>query len=242
MKQIFPPMYDRPENGMPFAGLAYWLFAFVGIPLFLPLIADGFWGELKFASWLEFVYHTVNALVIVFMFKSYARDSFLNVQLDPGKFFKTVGIALALMLLLALGLYFFLVPLATDVYPINELTMAISSGLMVDTLPVFGTLCHTLITPIAVVGLFYVVGFAPMCCRKPWLGYLAVTILLMLPAAFDILWRGGAALVIATYILNLPMHLIACWSYQKADTVWAPLTVLSIFNLITSLVSMLLLR
>ena len=76
----------------------------------------------------------------------------------------------------------------------------------------------------------------------PWLGYLAVTILLMLPAAFDILWRGGAALVIATYILNLPMHLIACWSYQKADTVWAPLTVLSIFNLITSLVSMLLLR
>ena len=106
----------------------------------------------------------------------------------------------------------------------------------------FGTLCHTLITPIAVVGLFYVVGFAPMCCRKPWLGYLAVTILLMLPAAFDILWRGGAALVIATYILNLPMHLIACWSYQKADTVWAPLTVLSIFNLITSLVSMLLLR
>ena len=114
MKQIFPPMYDRPENGMPFAGLAYWLFAFVGIPLFLPLIADGFWGELKFASWLEFVYHTVNALVIVFMFKSYARDSFLNVQLDPGKFFKTVGIALALMLQLALGLYFFLAPLATD--------------------------------------------------------------------------------------------------------------------------------
>lgn len=237
MKQLFPPMYDRPENFMPFAAFGYWIFAFVLIPLFMPLIGDGFWGNLKFASWLDFAYHTLNALVIAGMFRTYFGDSFLNVQLDRSKFLKTVAIALMLMLILVFLVYFFN-PAAVDAYPINELGVAISSGLMVETLPLFGTLCHTLITPVAVVGLFYTVGFAPMCCRKPWLGYLMVTVLLLLPPAFDILWRGNGEYVITVFLLQLPMHLIACWAYQMADSVWAPLVTLASFNLITSLIDM----
>ena len=94
----------------------------------------------------------------------------------------------------------------------------------------------TLITPIAVVGLFYTVGFAPLCCRKAWLGYLVVTGLLVIPSVFDIFWRGEPELVLSMFILRLPMHWIACWTYQKADTVWAPLATLSVFNLVTSVI------
>lgn len=241
MKRLFPPMYDRPENFMPFAAFGYWIFAFVGIPLFLPLIGDGLWNNLKAASWLDFAYHTINALVVVGMFRTYFGESFLNVQMNPGKFFKTVGIALLLMLILPLVLQFGIGIYVVDAYPINEMGVAVTSGVMVDNLPVFGTLCHTLLTPVAVVGLFYTVGFAPMCCRKTWLGYLVVTGLLMLPAAFDIIWRGDTELVVFVFLLQLPIHWIACWSYQKADTVWAPLATLSVFNLITSLLSMFLL-
>lgn len=237
MKQLFPPMYDRPENFMPFAAFGYWMFAFVLIPLFMPLIGDGLWDNLRFASWLDIVYHTLNALVVVGMFKTYFGESFFNVRLDLGKFFKAVAVAVMLMLILAFWIGF-AVPSAVDAYPINELGVAISSGLMVKTLPVFGTLCHTVITPFAVVGLFYAVGFAPMCCRKSWLGYLMVTFLLMLPSAFDILWRGNAEYTITIFLLQLPIHLIACWSYQMADSVWAPLVSLSVFNLVTSLVGM----
>ena len=235
MKRLFPPMYDRPENFMPFAAFGYWIFAFVGIPLFLPLIGDGLWDNLQFTSWLDFAYHAINALVVVAMFKTYFADSFLNVQLNPGKFFKTVGVALLLMLALVPVLLFSLGYYVLDSYPINEMGVAVSSGVMVDALPVFGTLCHTLLTPVAVVGLFYTVGFAPMCCRKTWLGYLTVTFLLMLPDAFDIIWRGETEHVLLGFLLQLPMHLIACWTYQKADTVWAPLATLSVFNLTTSL-------
>ena len=60
-------------------------------------------------------------------------------------------------------------------------------------------------------------------------------------AYLDILWRGDAQLQIPLFLLNLPIHLIACWSYQKADTVWAPLATLSIFNLVTSLLNIFLL-
>ena len=242
MKRVFPPMNDRPEAFMPFATLAYWIFAFVLIPLFLPMIGDGLWGDHKFSSWLDFVYHAINALAVGLMLKTYFVDSFLNVQLDTGKFFNTVGVALSLMLPLAGALYFFRVPVVMDAYPINEMGVAVSSGVMVEQLPVFGTLCHVLFTPITVVGLFYTVAFAPACCHKPWLGYLAVTALLMLPPAFDILWRGETEYVVNLVLLQLPVHLIACWSYQKADTVWAPLATLSVFNLVTSLINLYCLR
>ena len=223
---------------MPFAILAYWIFAFVLIPLFLPMIGDGLWGNRQFSSWLDFVYHAINALAVGAMLRTYFGDSFLNVQLDTSKFFNTVGVALSLMLPLAGLLHFLRIPVVVDAYPINEMGVAVSSGVMVAELPVFGTLCHVLFTPVTVVGLFYTVAFAPACCYKPWLGYLAVTALLMLPPAFDILWRGEAEYVMQVFLLQLPMHLIACWSYQKADTVWAPLATLSIFNLITSVLGM----
>ena len=60
-----------------------------------------------------------------------------------------------------------------------------------------------------------------------------------LPLIFDILWRGNAEYVVVAFVLQLPMHWIACWTYQKADTVWAPIAALAIFNLGTSLMALL---
>ena len=238
MKRIFPPMNDRPEKWLPAAALGYWIFAFWFNPFWLPLIGAGFWDR-QSGPWLDIVYHAVNAVAVVAIFKGYARDSFLEVQLDPPKFLKTVGMALLLMLVLAVAMYFYPVYKVLNAYPICEMGVAVAPGVMVENVPVVGTLCQVLLAPIAVVGLFYVVGFAPACCYKPWLGYLTVTLLLLLPPAFDILWRGDTDLVISTYLLQLPIHWIACWSYQKADTVWAPLATLSVFNLVTSLLDML---
>ena len=236
MKQLFPDMYDQPGKGMPIAALAYWGFAFVGIPFLIPLLGFGLWDNESAVCWLDFVYHTINALVVVAMFGTYFQESFLNVEVDPGKFFKTVGAALLLMLAVVAVLHFGMRINVFDAYPINEMSVAVTSGFMLEKMPVLGTVCHTLITPVVVVGLFYAVGFAPMCCRKPWLGYLVVTGLLILPVAFDIFWRGEPELVISMFVLQLPMHWIACWTYQKADTVWAPLVTLSVFNLATSLI------
>ena len=238
MKRLFPDMYDRPGNWMPAVAIGYWLFAFWFNPFWLPFVGDGFWDDPRTASWLDIVYHIINAVAIVAIFKNYALESFFNVQLDTKKFFKTVGVAALVMLALATELYLSPVPMVADAYPISEMSgIAVTPGLMVSAQPVFGTLCHVLITPIAVAGLFYVPVFAPMCCRKPWLGYVMVTLALAIPSAFDILWRGQVDMVIPLFLLNLPIHLIACWSYQKTDTVWAPIATLSIFNLFTSLMS-----
>lgn len=235
MKQLFPEMYDRPDKWMPVPAMAYWIFAFLILPTWLPLIADGLFNDLVGASWVDIALHIINALVVFAMYRSYAVESFLNVQLDTKKFFIAVGGASLIAVCLSVWMYFFSVGEVWDAYPINELTLLITPGLLVDTMPLFGTLCHVLITPIVVVGLFYVPVFAPMCCRRTWLGYLMVSLALLVPVISDILYRDTMELLSGMYLLQLPIHLLACWSYQKADSVWAPLATLSIFNLVTSL-------
>ena len=239
MKRFFPIMNDDTEKGMHFALFAYWIFAFGVMPSWMPLFGDGFWDNLPVISWFEIAYHVINGVVIAIMLKTYLKDSFLNVQLDPKGFLKTVGFSVLAMLAVAAGLRYCLGRGMTDIYPIKEMSVALTSGLLVKQQPIFGTICLSLFTPFAVVGLFYVSVFAPVCRRNRWLGYVVVTVLMAVPCALDILWRGQASLTILIFILQLPMHWIACWTYQKADTVWAPVLTLAIFNLGTSLMAFL---
>lgn len=239
MKRFFPIMNDDTEKGMHFALLAYWVFAFWFLPFWMPLLGDGYWENLPVISWFEIVYHVLNSLVVGLMMKAYLADSFLSVQMDPKGFFKTVGWTALAMLTLAVWLYILMGEKVVDVYPVSGMTVALTSGYLVEIQPLFGTICSSLFLPFSVVGLFYVTGFAPVCRRNPWLGYVVVTVVLALPCAFDILWRDQTYLVIPTYVMRLPFHWLACWTYQKADTVWAPIATLAIFNLGTSLLALL---
>ena len=238
MKRFFPIMNDDTEKGFHFALLAYWVFAFGVMPSWMPLFAAGFWDEHQVVSWFEIAYHVLNGVVILIMLKSYLVDSFLNVQLNPKGFFVIVGLSALVMLALAAGLRYLLGSVAIDFWPINEMSVALTPGYLVKLQPIFGTICSSLFTPFAVVGLFYASCFAPVCRRSRWLGYVVVTVLMAVPWAFDILWRGQADFVITNFILQLPMHWIACWTYQKADTVWAPIVTLAIFNLGTSVMAL----
>ena len=239
MKRFFPIMYDEPERGMHFALLAYWLIGFEVVPTFIPLLADGYWGDLAVLSWFEIAYHVLNGAVIFIMLRSYLVESFLNVQLDLKKFVKTVGLSALVMLVMAGAVYYYMGRMAIDFYPISEKIVAMTSGLLIEQLPVFGTLCCSLLMPLAVVGLYYVSAFAPVCRRSRWLGYVVVTAVIALPCFLDILVHGRAEYSMLTFLLRLPIHWIACWTYQKTDTVWAPVAALTVFNLGTSLMVLL---
>ena len=238
MKRFFPIMNDEPEKGMHFALLAYWFIGFELVPTFIPLISDGYWDNLPVISWFEIAYHVLNGVVILVMLKSYLEDSFLNVQLDPKRFLMIVGLSALVMLVLAAVAYYFMGKVACNFYPITERIVAITSGYLVEQHSIFGTICYSLFSPLAVVGLFYVSTFAPMCRRSSWLGYIVVTLFITVPFVLEILWRGEAEYVGLTFVLQLPMHWIACWTYQKADTVWAPVATLAVFNLGTSLMAL----
>ena len=72
---------------------------------------------------------------------------------------------------------------------------------------------------------------------KPVLAYLSVVVITAIPFIIDILWRQDVELNIMMYVMQLPAHLIACWSYQKTDNIWTPIISLAIVNLLASLVA-----
>ena len=127
--------------------------------------------------------------------------------------------------------------------PIVEMSVSHTPLLTVELQPIFGTVALSVFAPISICALFYCFGFAPVCYHKPWLAYLCVAAITLIPPVIDILWRGEAAFVLGGYLVQLPVHLLACWSYQKTDNVWTPMLSLAITNLIASiLLPILLLR
>ena len=127
--------------------------------------------------------------------------------------------------------------------PIVEMSVSHTPLFTVELQPIFGTVALSVFAPISICALFYCLGFAPVCYHKPWLAYLCVAAITLIPPVIDILWRGEAAFVLGGYLVQLPVHLLACWSYQKTDNVWTPMLSLAITNLIASiLLPILLLR
>lgn len=238
MKKWFPDMMDRPKPGVVFCIFVYWVFAFVVFPFLVPVIGHGLWYNTSVTAWLDLIYYVVNAVCLTLMCKEYLADSFFNVQTDTRNFLKTAAIALLLMLLVtpwnAVKFYTY-GPQTTDYFPLSEMAIALLPGYFAYNLPVWGTLVLTFLTPFSISLLFYASTFAPAAETRPWLGYLLVCVVTALPNLFDIFWREDIAYNLTRYLLQLPIHLIACWSYQKTDTVWTPILALAGFNLAASL-------
>jgi len=119
--------------------------------------------------------------------------------------------------------------------PFAELPMWIPAGIMVEFLPFWGTLCLITIVPVTMCCLYYGVVFAPICVDRPWLGYLAIVLLSAVPRVVGVGSAGLPMEQLVLFLIQLPWHLIACWSYQKSDTIWAPIGVYSAVNLVCSL-------
>ena len=243
MKQLFPEMNDCLSFGYVVCTLAWGIFAFWLIPFFFTLIAAGSGEDMKVIAWLEWVYYLINAVVIVLVLKETLSDGLLFVWTDKKEFWGTLlsafGAMLVYILLIAqpLSNYVFKQYLL-DVLPLSEMTMTMTPGYMVYNIPVPGVIAVTVLVPFTVSGMYYATGFAPVCYRNRYLGYLTVSLLLLLPTLFDILWRGNPQFAFYEYLIRLPIHWIACWAYQKRDNIWMPVFCLATVNFVTALLSL----
>lgn len=240
MKKHFPPMLSCLHKGYVFCIFVYWILGIVLLPMYMPFIGYGLWNDLEAISWVEIVYHAINAVVMILATKELLSDTFFEVRYNTREILKTVAVALGLMLAWALiCVLLFGLSLMIDIFPVAEFNVALTAGFLVENNPIFGTVCMALLVPFGICGLFYASGFGPVGYKNTKLAYPVVAVLLLLPHVFDILWRGQTFDVIFTYVLQLPVHLFACWSYQKTDCVWTPIFALSAFNLLASIVSVL---
>lgn len=247
MNKLFPSMTSKPETIQIFAIIPCWLWVFVLLPMFMPFLGLGLWEQWELSVWLEIGYHVANGLLMLVIIFSYLKEEWFMVTTDVSHYLKHVMLTVGLIAgaeLLLLGTLFICGVNIDDMLeclPIVEMSVSHTPLFTVELQPIYGTIALSVFAPISICALFYCFGFAPVCYHKPWLAYLCVAAITLIPPVIDILWRGDAAFVLGGYLVQLPVHLLACWSYQKTDNVWTPLFSLVITNLLASIVLPLLL-
>ena len=243
MDHVFPTMLDRPKSRTIVGGLSYFGLAFIVLPIFLFLLMQGSFDNTPVLAGIEIFYHGINALAAVCLFREYLVESFQIFRADLKGTLGVVGIAVGLMM----AIFFTLISVAnivqsplmnfsvTSMLPIAEVDLFSLTCDIVYISPLWGTLGIVLLAPVAISCLFYATSFAPICCERPWLAYIVVALVIAIPRVCNALsfWDGTDELII--YLSQLPFHLLACWTYQKSDTIWAPILTLTAANLLICL-------
>ena len=239
LNRLFPHMYDSPERNQTLAGLTYGVVPFLLLPVSLTLLVFGVSATRPYVI-LEYFYQIVNIIAVFVIFRSYFQDSWLNVSLYPKKFW-AVCLGAAFGICCIYGGYVVsgmmgllpqgnLAVLGTMPMAGVELMLLPGDFILLDG-GIVAAIFLTLLGPVITAGLFYATAFAPLCVAGHRFGaYIGVAALTALPRLItaSTFWGGWKEGLL--YLTQLPIHLIACWTYQKTDSVWAPIFTLAIGN------------
>lgn len=242
MQKIFPSMNSKPEKIQVFATIPCWIWCFILFPMFMPFLGLGIWELMDISVWLEIGYHVANGLLMLWLMFGYLKEEWFMLTTDFRHYLKHIALTVGLvvvaesLLLGTLFLFGFKMTTMLECLPVVEMCVSHTPLLLVDLEPILGTITLSIFSPISICALFYCFGFAPVCYKRPWLAYLCIAVITLIPPVIDILWRNEAALVLSGYLVQLPIHLLMCWSYQKTDNVWTPLLSLAVVNLLASIV------
>lgn len=251
MNEWFPEMMDKPDGSMAGGALAYILAMFLILPFFLLVFMLDVFASETAQLWLEIGFHVLSFVLCIQLFRYHFTDSTRYAQQNPRKFLAVTGVCLALSLGVLVGYYFlfrslspssafvefgfyFTVPMTEKnfvTYPLNML--------MENPFPTF--FCMAVLAPVSISCLYYGGCFAQVCYRNPWLAYPAVALLLFLPRlvnCFTFRWINEMEMVL--YLTQLPLHLIACYAYQRTESIWSPILIHSIVNIFSCVVMILL--
>ena len=239
-KEIVAPVFlDCPDKQVYIPGLIYSVVTFFTFPFFLLLYSINV-EDTAVLVWYELIYHGINFLFVLRFFREYLRDALDLFGARKQEILSAVKLAV-FAILAVIGLWYLLAkltrwePLGIALFgslPLSEMDIFLLSSYIPYLNPIPGTIAMVLLSPLVCSCLYYSVAFAPAYNVRPWLGYLLVALMLAFPRLCNAFTHWDPAEEMALYFAQLPFHLIACWSYKKADSIYAPILVLTIANLL----------
>lgn len=239
MSKFFPQMYDSPETGQSVGGFTYGVVPFLVLPFTLTLLTIGANDTAPYV-WLEYVYQAINFAAMFAIYRSYLRDSWLNVSINVKGVLRTciaaAGIILCLYVEYMKAFFSDSFPKAATVFagalPMVGIELMMTPGSLLLNGGIPAAVVLVVLGPVITSCLFYATAFAPICTagRRFW-AYAAVAALVAVPRIVTYFTVWGGHKEVALYLAQLPIHFIACWTYQKTDTVWAPIFTLAITNI-----------
>ena len=238
MESLFPIMHSRPKTGSLFAVGVLWGWVFVLFPMWMPFVGLGIWEKEQYISWFQIGYHIVNGVLVFVPLGKYLKDEWFMVTTDFRYYIGTAAAAFGSMAAVVVVLFRVISAVGIPIenmlngLPVTEMIIALTPGYLAKVNPIAGTLTMAVFSSLSISGYMYALGFAPVCCKRSWLAYVVVALVTLIPSLIDIIWRGQAGLTMTIYLVRLPIHLLACWSYQKTDNFFTPVFALGMFNLV----------
>jgi len=247
MKLKIPTWIDPPKSSSVAAGISYWFFAFLCIPFLILLILSGPDSSSQHA-WIDIAYHGINFLAALVIFFPYLKESAFTLRFEWKKCLITAVICAVAVTAVKIAISLL------SIFLDNWLLFALSDGMLITTeaellllpttlaveQPIWGTLCLVLLTPLTVSCLFYACIFAPICSNRPWLAYIVTIVTLFIPRLLLVFCFWSFKEQIIIYLVQLPVHMLACLAYHKTNTIWTPIAVHVISNLIFVIISVIL--
>lgn len=239
MHNLFPEMYEKPENQVTIALGAYWIAVFVIFPVAVQFLLLGLLYRLDSVSWCAILFYLVCALGLLPIVWEHLKYSLRRVGMRKKDFFTTVAIAAGLILVcgfLPMNQAGYLSFPVAQALPITFGSVLISPAALVVHMPLWGTLCMVLLVPVTTCCLFYPLGFASVCANHPKLAYVVVALVAAIPQILGFMLVDNFGDPLASILFSTPVHLISCWSYQRTDNLLAPIAVHTAVNLAICLI------
>ena len=242
MKKWFPAMLDAPEGYTVGSSVLYWLMAFWVLPFICSLGTINARGQ-EYEIWMDIGYHVINFLCVFGLFFRYLRESFYmlraNFKLVLGV--SAIGAILIIVIKLLCGVVAAIsgnvsaMHAAFGTLLTTENDVLFYATAVLEIQPLWGTLCLAILAPVTVSCMLYATVFAPICTSRPWLAYLITALILLLQRLAMTLSLFPLQEELAIFAVQLPVHMFACWTYQKTDTVWTPIIIHVVVNLTMAL-------
>ncbi len=232
---------DCPEKSSIISSICYGVVSLVVAPYLISFFGLGFELDRNMQAWVQFAYYTINCLVMVFIFKDYLLDTFFYIRMDLRQFIASVGDGMVLIgivstVIYAIGYKMGDPIIMQGIIPTTEVELFVLPSVLIDQQPVWAVLCLAIVTPVTTSLLYYATGFASTYNKSALRAYIQMALILAIPNVVNGLtfWQMDEELIL--YAIQLPIHLIACRTYQKADSVWAPIATHMAVNLIACIV------
>ncbi len=238
-KLKLPVYLDSPEKPQIGIGLFYAIVSFFAMPFFLYILMADL-QDPYLLTWFEAAYHIINLVVAVSIFREYLLDGLSMFWMDKKNIFLMIRVAVIVMLLYiaaiaaagALTENVLLDNVSLLVLPISETQILYFPIDMIYFNPLMGVICAVVLSPIIISCLYYCVGFVPAFNKWPWLGYVVVSVLVGFFQIRNNVTSWDLATECIMFAAQLPIHLIACWAYRRANNICAPIFTLSLANLL----------
>jgi len=170
---------------------------------------------------LHFLFFALNFLVITVVYRDFLIENFKYLMRNPWKTFRFAGAGLMLYWIVSYAVNYLIIKLSPDFINANDASISQMTKENY-TLMSIGTI---ILVPVVEETLYRGVVFGGIYGKSPALAYGVSTALFSIVHILSYMDTYTPLQLLLCFVQYLPAGICLAWSYEKADSIWAPILI-----------------